>query len=476
MTASTTATPTSAETASWVETAKASAAGSDPRLRIALVNARNSQKKYALNKDLNGGLGTADDLGESLPMRILVRLRRRFVHIPIVEFAFLQSVLRERGHQVTYFEAHLPEKEIDLILIYGSIVDFKNENAICRQLKDRFPRARVGFWGPFPSRFPDHFNAADFVLQGEPEAFFAGEFAGLETMQGNIPIHSLPDMDALPSPSFDGFPISEYRYFPAVSQRPFLTLEASRGCPYSCRFYCTYGEYQGAKVRLRSATRVVDDIVRLQRDFGIKAVQFRDPIFGIDKKFVGELCDELERRRVEITWVMETRLDLLDEERLTRMFKVGLRVVNVGIETSDADVARISKRRLVEENHQERIIRFCHKVGIKVSAFYILALEADTEETIDRTIRYAIHLNTPLARFSVSTPYPGTGFYDRLEKEGRIRTHDFEDYTQFHLVFDHENLEPVQVRKLLARAYLRYYSRPSYWLQYLWWKIRELWL
>ena len=447
-----------------------------PPLRVALVNVRNRRKKHALNKDLNGGLGTADDLGDTFPMKLLVRLRRRFVRIPITEFAFLQAVLREQGHRVGYFEGSLPEEEVDVILLYGSIVDFKHENEVCRQLKERFPGARVGFWGPFPSRFPDHFSSADFVLLGEPEAYFAGQFESLDQLQGSIQISSLPDMDALPSPSFDGFPISDYRYFPAVAQRPFLTLEASRGCPYSCRFYCTYGEYQGAKVRLRSPARVVDDIVELQRQFGVKAVQFRDPIFGIDKGFVGALCDELERRRVAVAWVMETRLDLLDEESLTRMFKVGLRVVNVGIETSDAAVAKISKRRLVDENHQERIVRFCRKLGIKVSAFYILAQEADTEETIDRTIRYAIRLNTPLARFSVSTPYPGTGFYDRLDKEGRIRSRDFEDYTQFHLVFDHEHLSPDQVRRLLAKAYLRYYRRPVYWLQYLWWKIRGLWL
>ena len=55
-------------------------------------------------------------------------------------------------------------------------------------------------------------------------------------------------------------------------------------------------------------------------------------------------------------------------------------------------------------------------------------------------------------------------------------TVNFEEYTQFHLVYQHDHLEPAQVRRLLARAYMRYYVRPSYWLQYLWWKIRGVWL
>ena len=443
---------------------------------IALVHILNEQKKYGLNKDLNGGLGTADDLGDSFALRVLKRIRRKWVRIPIVEIAFLQAVLQEQGHRVAYFEGSLPDSEFDLVLLYGSLVDYRHENRVCRELKEKLPAAKVGFFGPFPSRFPHLFDSGDFVLAGEPEAFFANQFDRVEQLQGTVAVTSFPDVDALPTPSFEGFPIAKYRYLPAVTKAPFATLQASRGCPYSCRFYCTYGEYQGPKIRQRSARRVVDDIVYLKEKFSIKAIQFRDPIFGLKKSFVRELCDELSRRKVRIHWGMETRLDLLDEENLTGMFDVGLRHINVGIETTDAAVAKASKRPLVEQGHQYRIVKFCEKIGIKVTAFYILALERDTEETIRNTVRYATRLNTHLARFSVSTPYPGTGFYDRLDGQGRISTYDFEQYTQFHLVFEHENLSPTRVRRLLEEAYVRYYCRPSYWAMFLKWRIRGLWL
>ena len=121
---------------------------------------------------------------------------------------------------------------------------------------------------------------------------------------------------------------------------------------------------------------------------------------------------------------METRLDLLTEEKLRMMYDVGLRNVNIGIETSDKDIAKKNKRLLVQETHQDKMIRLCNDIGIKVSAFYIIGYEGDTAETIRKTVDYAISLNTPVARFSVSTPYPGTGFYAQLEKEDRIISHD----------------------------------------------------
>ena len=452
------------------------APGSVRPLKIALVSVLNTGKKFGLNKDLNGGLGTADDLGSSLPLRLLKLVRRKFVRIPIVDFAFLQGVLQNQGHRVVYFEGTLPESEFDLFLLYGSIVDYRNENRVAQTLKERWPQAKVGFWGPFPSRFPEQFDAGDFVLLGELEAFFSSEFAGLEQLEGSITISSLPDIDALPTPSYDGFPISRYRYVPAISQTPFVTLQASRGCPFSCRYYCTYGEYQGAKIRLRSPEKVVDDMVHVKEKHRVKGIQFRDPTFGLHKSFIPAFCEELKRRDVKIKWGMETRLDLLNEENLQQMFDVGLRNINVGIETNNAAVAKANKRPLIEENHQERVVKFCEKIGIKVTAFYILALEGDTVETVRETIRYAVKLNTHLARFSVSTPYPGTGFYDQLEKQGRISTRDFESFTQFHLVYEHENLSANRVRKLLEEAYTTYYFRPSYWLRFFSWKVRGLWL
>ncbi len=447
------------------------------KLTIALVHPVNKEKNYAMNKDLNGGFGTADDYGNSFTSRIIRMVKKRAIRLPIITFAFLQALFKEQGHSVKYYEESLPEKgDLDIILVYGTVVDLKNENKVCKFLKEKFPRAKVGFFGPFPSRNPELFNSGDFVLLGEAESFFMNDFRNLEQLNGKVNVSSLTDMEKLPSPDYDGFPLEKYGYSPAISEKPFVVLQASKGCPYSCRYYCTYGEYQGPKIRQRSAKKVVDDIISLQEKYNVRGVQFRDPVFGLFPKFIDEFCDELKKRNVKIAWGMETRLDLLNENNLKKMFDVGLRNVNVGIETSDPEIAKLNKRGLVEESHQEKIIKFCKELGVKVSAFFILGYEGDTKETVRNTIKYAIKLNTPLARFAVSTPYPGTGFYSQLEKEGRILTDDYEKYTQFNLVYKHKNLSEMEVKKLLEEALRKYYFRPSYFMSMIGWKIKEFWL
>lgn len=443
-------------------------------MNVALIHVINPSNKSAVNKDLNGGFGTKDHYGNSLFSKLLMRVKKKAVRLPIIGLAYLQAILKEKGHKVQYFEEILPGENasFDLILIYGSIVDYVFENQQAKLLKKQFPGAKVGFIGPFPSQCPELFDTVDFVLVGEPEAFFANEFHNLDQLVGRVPVGSLTDMEALPSPNFDGFPISKYNYKPLINKSPFLVLQASKGCPYSCRFYCVYGEAQGPKIRQRSAKKVVDDIELLQHKYKVKGIQFRDPLFGVNKQFLIEFVEELSRRQTRIVWGMETRLDLLNEENLTAMYNVGLRNINVGIETFDVGVAKANRRLLVEESHQDKIVRFCRKKGINVSAFYVLAMEGDSEATMENTLKHAIGLNTITARFSISTPYPGTGYFKQLKDNDRLLTEEYETYDQFTLVYKQANLTPLQVNSFMDRAYRKYYFRLSYFSMFFKWWVR----
>jgi radical SAM superfamily enzyme YgiQ (UPF0313 family) len=196
-------------------------------------------------------------------------------------------------------------------------------------------------------------------------------------------------------------------------------------------------------------------------------------VFGIDSKFVLELCDELEKREVMVVWGMETRVDLLNEDIIKRMYDVGLRNINIGIETNNIKIANKNKRKLTEAKLQESIISICQNHGIKIGAFYLICFEDDTQETIEETIKYATKLGTLFARFAITTPYPGTDFYKQLESENKILTKNYEKYTQFNLVYKHNSLSADLAQRLLEKAYIKYYLRISHIYKMIKWQIRE---
>lgn len=445
-------------------------------MKIALVNVKNENKKGAMNKDLAGGMGTFSSFGNSIPSKLISLIKKRAIKLPIISFAFLQAIFKERGHDVDYIETNRITKEYDLILLYGSIVDYKFENKICASIKKRNPNSKVGFFGSFPSIRPEIFSKSDFVIKGEVESFFLYQFDNLENLKGIIKVKKTLNLDDLPTPDFDNFPIKNYSYFPAIKEKPFLVLQASRGCPYPCHFYCPYGMIQGQKYRIRSAEKIIQDIKVLIQKYKIKGIQFRDPTFGINKEQVIEMCRLIIHNKIKIKFGIETRLDILDKKILKLLFKAGLRNLNIGIETIDKEISKLNKRILMQKKHQEDILNYCKQIGVKVSAFYIFGMIKDTKKSIKKNIDYAISLNTNIAQFCISCPYPGTKYYKDLKSKNLISEDNFENFNSVNLVFKHDNLNDKQIKDLIDCAITKYYFRLGYIIEFIKWRIREFWL
>ena len=90
----------------------------------------------------------------------------------------------------------------------------------------------------------------------------------------------------------------------------------------------------------------------------------------------------------------------------------------------------------------------------------MLGLESDTKKSIMKTINYAKKLNTHVAQFTITTPIPGTPFYEDFKD--KVTTNDFEKYSNYNLVFEHSNLSEKELMKLKEKAFVSYYFRPRY--------------
>lgn len=424
---------------------------------------------HCCNKDLNGGYGTLDKVGNNLYSNFLSRAKKKYIKLPVLSLAYLSSILKSKGKNISYSESYegslikAKNLEIEACIVYGSIVASTLENKLIKRLKEIRSDIFVIVVGTFPSKLPELFETADLVLKGEPEKFFMdwdGKVSSLYSKEKFLKSIIIDDLDSLPITSFNSMSPMKHSYRPMLPS-PTCFLEASRGCPYSCGYYCTYGEIQGKLIRSYKASRVVLNMLKLRSTYGFNSFQFRDPVFGLKKGFIDEFCLELIKNGYDFIWGIETRSDLLDEQKLRLMFLAGLRSINIGIETPNINIAALNKRKTDEIDHQKFIINACKKLGIKVNAFYILGLENDNYETCLETINYSIILDTYMARYSVCTPYPGTMFYFDLFNSGRIIDENLSNYNQQNLVFNHKYLSPDSIKKLISIAYTKFYIRPK---------------
>jgi anaerobic magnesium-protoporphyrin IX monomethyl ester cyclase len=411
--------------------------------------------KFRISKDQNGGFGTANDYGDDIFSRFVSSIVKKSINFPPLYAVQSIGELVNNGHNVEFSNNFIINRHFDLYVVTSSIVCHETEIEVIKRLKHQ--NKNIFAIGPFATVMPKpYIDAGATVIVGEPEMFFhtykEKEFDKLEKIIENFPV---VDLDQLAIP---GWKVIFKNYTPRMSflgSGPAVNINASRGCPYSCFFYCVYPLQQGRKLRLKSSDKLIYEMEYLNKELKVNNFLFRDPVFSIDRKHTLEICEKIINKNLKFNIGIETHLKNIDFDLANKLKKAGVKLMYVGIESGDIDVRKNSHR--ASENNDEQIkkVAYLEKIGIQVKAMYIIGMPSDTKEKFMSTLEYAKKLNSSYAQFSVFTPYPGTPAFK--EYEGLITTTKFENFNQWQLVFKHPNFTENDVRNLLTRSYRTYY-------------------
>jgi radical SAM superfamily enzyme YgiQ (UPF0313 family) len=433
-------------------------------MKVALVEAQG--KGTGRNKDQAGSFGTSIE-GTTLFGRTVQILKKRGIKLPPLHLGYAKGIFSQADHETAYYYDAIPE-QADLVLMNSSIVDYPAELALAKEIK-KATNANVGFVGAFATVKPEVFLSAgaDFVIAGEPEE------AAMRIASGKLPLplkgvvasNNIDDLDILPFPDWDGFPIKDYSYSPTLNRKPFLISQTSRGCPFNCN-YCPYVVLQKQKPRYRSVEKAASELEYLQNRYKIRSVLFRDILFTQNKERVEKLCSEIKNRGIKLEWCCETRTDCVTEDLLDKMIDAGMKAINFGIESADPEILRKAKRIPTSIENQERIINYCEDHGAKTVGFYIVGFPDDTEESIAKTVEYACRVNTTIAQFTILTPYPGTGYFDGIQDQ--LTTREWSKFNAYTPVVRAKHLTPERLVELKDKAFLKYYLRPEWILKRSW--------
>jgi radical SAM superfamily enzyme YgiQ (UPF0313 family) len=423
-------------------------------MRVVLADLK-SHRGFVSKDTVVGGYGSRLD-PFSRVTAVMAYLKKKFHDVPSVHMAYIAAILARAGHEVKWTRGD--EVEADVALVLSSLVDHKNETAWADRMRAK--GVKVGFIGITASKMPELFAGhCDFILNGEPEAAVMRLAQGV-IPQGSVISEQIDDLDSLPFPRWDLVTEDRSKMGFKFFTRPVgggYPLLASRGCPEFCT-YCPHRILAG--YRMRSIANIVDEMERLCNQVSRPYVIFRDPLFTEQRDRVVELCDEIKRRGLNLTFEAETRLDRLDVDLLDRLYAAGFRAMSFGVESLDPATLKKSGRRPIPQSHQREIIEHCRKLGIVTAAFYVLGFLQDDWNSVAATIDYATDLGSTFAQFKMLTPYPGTPMFKQIEP--LLTETDWEKFDGFTPTFKHPNLTDRELRFLLGAAYKRFYMRPSY--------------
>lgn len=410
---------------------------------------------------------------------------------PPLSLAYAAAVAEQAGHEVTLIDAvaldWAPQHALEMIVrgaprvvgILTATPSIHDDLAMATAVKDALPDATVLLLGPHVTMFHEDAlrnSRADAVVRGEPEYTVAAVcehvvaearldgIAGLtHRWRDDILVEkdrpAITDLDALPFPARHVLPMDSYQSA-VVGLKPFTTILASRGCYYTCT-YCPYPVGQGKEWRARSAENVVAEVEHVVREYGVREILFRDPLFTANRKRAVEIANAIRDLQLPVMWRCETRLDLMDEDIVAAFAAGGCRWINFGVESaSDTVLDNVSRKRIPPEK-METIFRACRAHGIETMAFFILGLPGETRATAEESIQLAIRLDADVAQFTAATPFPETDYYHHVRQQGLLKD-DWSLFTSRSAVVGTEDLNPAELDAIIRRAYRRFYWRPAY--------------
>lgn len=270
------------------------------------------------------------------------------------------------------------------------------------------------------------------------------------------------NIDSIPFPARHLLKMDRYIIGTMRGKKNFTTIMTTRGCPFKCVFCST--DVFGSKVRKRGVRSVIDEIKGVIRDYNIRHFIFLDDTLTLDRKYMLEICDAIDRERLSITFEGSTRANLVDDELISRMAKAGMIRLSFGLETVDPEIRRIIKKEVPLESYTVAN-RITNKYKIETLNSVMLGLPGETRQTVGKTLAFLksareIHQ----ANFSIATPYPGTELYEMAKKGEhglRLITEDFSKYRRYgSAVMAVNDLSPDDLIELQNDGFVSIYSAP----------------
>lgn len=283
---------------------------------------------------------------------------------------------------------------------------------------------------------------ADAVFLGEAEGRFAavledfrkGQLKEVYNYMGNP-----PDIGIVGSARRELLDRDKYNY---RGIQMLDLVHASRGCKFNC-FPCCVGFLGGRQFRPRPVDRVIEEMAAIPNN----RLFIVDNSLAQDREWLIDLFTEMAPLKKK--WVSHPILD--DDKVLKLAANAGAWYVYQAV-FNTADVIRNRIRRLKDH-------------GIGVEATVLLGTDDQTEDDIKRLVEFLVKIELDIAEFTILTPFPHTPIRAQMEKEGRILSNSWLDYTADKVVFQPKHMTPEALEKAYYWAWENFYADGTYQLK-----------
>ncbi|MGB7952298.1 MAG: radical SAM protein [Candidatus Binatia bacterium] len=279
----------------------------------------------------------------------------------------------------------------------------------------------------------------------------------------------IANLDELPMPAYDLFPMDRYYGYSVIPN--YNEAVTTRGCEGACHFCYEWwlvdprNPRDFSSHRTRSGKAVADEMELLHKQYGVKALTFMDDDFNSDRQKMVDLVEELEKRKLDLSWFCLSRAQNLirDTDLIPRLRKVGLYQVLIGVDGgTDEEIAEARKGSMkVGVKELKDLIQFLRKNDISTIATYLNGFWEDDDAKIRQRAKAVDEIDPDIVMIQLLNPIPGSPIYKKAVKDSLIEVNNLSLYDLEHCVMPTKHLTRHQLGELTGWAFQSFYGKPG---------------
>jgi radical SAM superfamily enzyme YgiQ (UPF0313 family) len=206
-------------------------------------------------------------------------------------------------------------------------------------------------------------------------------------------------------------------------------------------------------------TRDVREVVAEIETMG-RRVAFLDSSITEFTSYAEKLWQEL--IPLNIRWYSSATVRFAEDERAVRLAaKSGCRGVLIGFESINQEALAGTGKSINMVRRYRDAIQRLHDCGIMILGCFVFGFDEDDASVFERTVEFVTGVGIDLARYAILTPFPGTPLHEKLCKEQRIRSRDWNHYDTENAVFEPARMSARKLEEGWRWAYRETYRCSS---------------
>jgi radical SAM superfamily enzyme YgiQ (UPF0313 family) len=418
-----------------------------------------------VEREYAGGFGVSRHtrLGRRSPLeRPILNLFLPYLAGVAEEAACEYLVLDAQAFGLSYNETLRKTKEYapDIVVSMISLPSLHADKKLLGNIKAELPNTMTVACGTTCSAMPEeiltqsnidlvsretfpYVNSLEYLLNSFPRLAKTSDFSALpgfsyvrELELRNNPQRSVVKDFTKHHPKYDALPLEKYQHFIDLEGKThlFIPILGSKGCPYNC-FYCPYPLGFGNETVFQDPKVVVDQMEHLCSIGHIEGFLFRNQSFALNLKWAENVCSEILKRELDVSWLCEARADQTSTSLLSAMSRSGCKRIHYGVETGDPVLITRAKAG-VSLQTVSKTFSLVREFGIWRQAHVILGLPTENQQSLENTLQFLVKLDPDSVAINFATPYPGTELFRESQEKGWIKEHDWSHFSSFDVVLN----------------------------------------